>query len=165
MATSPAEEVDEDSEPGPVWMYALGAVGLTVLGIVASVIGSIPGLLVGQDTLPGVLLAIVGSELGFVAAGLVFVVATGRGLGYLDLEVPGSRRTWGIVVGVVLGAFVFRTVAIVGAFSAGVEPSAPTITEVDIPIRTLLLVLILASLLVVGPAEELLFRGVPCLDA
>lgn len=154
---------DDDEGPTerrPPWQYALGAVGLTVLGVVGTILGSIPGVLVGQNSLVGFLLALVGSELGYAAAGVLFLVASGRGLAYLDLSLPGSARAWGLVVGVTLGALVFRVVVLLVAFAAGVEPAASSVTQVDIPTRTLLLVLIPGFLLIVGPAEELLFRGV-----
>lgn len=144
---------------GPI-LHVVLAVVVTVLAIVLSGVGSVPGYLVGIDTLAGLALAIAGSELGFVVVGLGFLLVTGRTIAYLDLELPGSRREWGIVAGVILGAFAFRTVALLVSFAADVEPSVSPIALVDVPTMTLLLVLIPVFLLIVGPAEELLFRGV-----
>lgn len=154
------DESGADGGAGPVALHVVYAVAVTILGVVLSGLGSLPGYVVGLDSLAGLSVAVVGSGLGFVVAGLVFLQLSGRGVDYLDLDVPGSNREWGVVAGVVLGAFVFRTVALIVSFAANVEPSVSPIALVDVPTRALLLFLIPVFLLVVGPAEELLFRGV-----
>lgn len=153
-------EGDGDDGSWTLLVHALVATVLTAAGVILSALGSLPGFLYGLDSLTGVGVTVVGSELGFVLAALAFLLVSGRGLRYLDLALPGTRRQWGVVVGVVLGAFAFRTVVLAGALSAGVEPSVSTITEAEVPQRALLLFLVPVFLLVVGPAEELLFRGV-----
>lgn len=153
------ETGDGGQSAGPL-RHVVVAVAVTVVGVVLSGLGSLPAFVLGIDSLAGLAVAIVGSGLGFAVAGLVFLLVTGRNLDYLDLELPGSRTQWGIVVGVILGAFAFRTVALLVSFALEVEPSVSPIALVDVPTRTLLLFLIPVFLLVVGPTEELLFRGV-----
>lgn len=141
-------------------VHGLVAVAVTVLAVAVSFVGSVPGLVVGQDSAAGFVALLVGGQLGFVATGVAFLLVTGRGLAYLDLELPGSHRTWGLVVGFTLAAFLFRTGVLLAAFELGIEPAPSSIAEVDLPFEVLVAVLLPAMVLVVGPAEELLFRGV-----
>jgi hypothetical protein len=159
-ADSPTHETTRSAgrsrgERSALW-YAAGAFALTVAGIVASILLSVPAFFVGIDTLVGFTLSIVLGEAGYALVAVAFVVLTGRGLSSFGLDLPPS---WGLVALVTVGVFVFRTVVVVGAVVAGVEPSPPSITGVDLPVETMLAVLVPASLLVIGPAEELLFRG------
>lgn len=154
-----------DAEDQAATLAALGrraavAVVVTVLGVAASVLGSVPGLVVGRSTAAGYTLALVGSELGFVAAGVLFLAWTDRGVEYLDMELPRGHRGWALVVGATVGLFAARSVVIVAASQAGVSPAGSSVTQVDLPFRVLVAILLPAMLLVVGPAEELLFRGV-----
>lgn len=165
MAASDAETTEPDDastgdSPHNQLVHVGVAVGLTVVGVVVSLLGSIPGFVLGVDTVTGFVVSIVGGELGYAVTGVLFLVATRRGLAYLDLEPPGSHRGWGLVVVVTVGALAFRTAALFGATEFGIEPSAPSISMVDLPFEVLVAVLVPASLLVIGPAEELLFRGV-----
>lgn len=139
-----------------VYWYAAGAVTLTLLGVVVSTLLSVPGFLVGIESVPGFALSVVLSELGFAFVAVAFVLVTGRGIRYFDLHTPAS---WGFVAAVTLALFVFRTASVAAAVLLGVEPSAPAITEVGLPIEALVAIMIPASILVIGPAEELLFRG------
>lgn len=157
--TSTDERPDPDSPSGLPWKPGVVAAGLTVLGLVATVVFSVPVVLT-TDGLVGFVGAIVAGELGYVAAGVVFLLATGRGLGFLDRSVPDGRTLATYLVGATLGLFALRT-AIVGTASvAGVPLAPPSIFRADLDPRTILLALIPLSILVVGPCEELLFRGV-----
>lgn len=141
-------------------VHALVAVGVTVVAVVVSAIAGVPALVLGTDTPEGLVVGLLGGELAFVLVGLGFLVLTGRGLSYLDLRLPGTTREWVLVVGVTLALFVVRTVVLVGALEAGVEPAPSTVGEVDLPPAVMTAILVPGMLLVVGPAEELLFRGV-----
>jgi len=141
-------------------VHGLVAIALTVLAVVASVFGSVPGVLLGQNTAAGFAVALLGSELGFAVAGIGFLLVTGRGLGYLDLDGPAGVAGWGLVAVFTVGAFVARSGILLATLRLGVEPAPSSIAEVDLPLRVLVAVLLPAMLLVVGPAEELLFRGV-----
>lgn len=136
--------------------YAAGALSITVLGIIVANALSVPGFLIGLDTAAGFAVSIVLSEIGFVVAAVVFVLVTGRGTRYFDLDPPDS---WVFVAAVTLALYVFRTAVLAAAVALGVDPSPPAITGVDLPIETLIMIMIPVSVLVIGPAEELLFRG------
>ncbi|WP_132058971.1 CPBP family intramembrane glutamic endopeptidase [Halorussus amylolyticus] len=136
------------------------ATGLSVLGVAFSVLLSIPVFFVSLDLLTEFVVALVLSELGFVAAALVFLRATGRGWDYLNLGFL-SRREVGFVVAGTVGLFVFRIVAILAAQALGLPLAGNSITQLaEEGVLATLLVLIPLSILVIGPAEELLFRGV-----
>ena len=136
------------------------ATGLTVLGVVFSVLLSIPALVVSLDALTQFAVALVLSELGFVAAGLLFLRATDNGLDFLRVRIP-NRRAWGFVVVGTVALFVYRLVAIFGAQTLGLPLAGNSVTQLaEEGFLTTLLLLVPLSILVVGPAEELLFRGV-----
>lgn len=139
------------------WWYLLVSVALTALGVAVSVAMSIPAVFVGFDTTAGFFLGTTLGSAGYAIVAVVFVYATRRGLEYFEFDGP---RAWGLVAGVTMGAFLFRTVTVYGSLAVGFNPSPPAIVGVDLPTETMLLVMIVASVLVVGPSEELLFRGV-----
>ena len=155
-----AEDTGERSGPVGVGLRMGVGVLVTLFGVAASAIGSVPGLVVGRDTAGGFALALVGSELGFVAVGVLFLVVTGRGVAYLNLDVPSGHRGWALVVGATVGLFLARSLAILRASQFGVAPAGSSVTQVDVPLPVLVAILLPAMVLVVGPAEELLFRGV-----
>jgi membrane protease YdiL (CAAX protease family) len=167
-----AVEADGDTDDGSpisdearVFVHGMVAFGLTVLAIVVSgvfqVVPVVPTLVSGGDpTLPVVGASVVAGEVGFVVVAVGFLLATRRGVGYLDLDLPGSSRQWGLVVAFVVVAFVLRSVVVVGMTQAGVDPAPSQIGEFDVQFDLLAIMLIPVMLLVVGPAEELLFRGV-----
>ncbi|MFC7082064.1 CPBP family intramembrane glutamic endopeptidase [Halorussus caseinilyticus] len=136
------------------------ATGLTVLGVVLSVLLSIPALAVSLNTLAQFTVALVLSELGFVAAAVVFLRTTDRGLDYLRVRVP-DLRALGFVVAGTVALFVYRLVAILGAQAVGLPLAGNSVTQLaEQGVLDTLLLLVPLSILVVGPAEELLFRGV-----
>lgn len=136
------------------------ATGLTVLAVALSVVLSIPAVVVELGALTGFVVALVLSELGFVAAGLLFLRTTGNGLDYLRIRVP-TLGAWGFVVAGTVALFVYRLVAIFAAQSVGLPLAGNSVTQLaEEGVLTTLLLLVPLSVLVVGPAEELLFRGV-----
>jgi membrane protease YdiL (CAAX protease family) len=155
-----ADEGSPVSDEAQVFVHLLVGLGLTVLGAVASLFGVIPLLLLGVDNVAGVATGIATSELGYAVVGLLFLVVTGRGIDYLDLDLPGGHREWVVVVGFTVGAFLVRSVAVVAAAELGVQPAESNIANIELPFEVLAAILLPMMLLVVGPAEELLFRGV-----
>lgn len=136
------------------------ATGLTVLGVVFSVLLSIPAIVVSLDVLVQFVVAFVLSELGFVAAALAFLRWTDRGFDYLRIRWPDGRAL-GFIVGGTVALFVFRLAAIVTAQALGISLAGNSVTQLaEQGFLTTLLALVPLSILVVGPAEELLFRGV-----
>ncbi|USZ66657.1 CPBP family intramembrane metalloprotease [Halorussus salilacus] len=144
---------------GPVRSIAT-ATGVSALGVVFSVLLSIPVFVVSLDLVTQFVAALVLSELGFVAAALVFLRVTRRGLGYLDIGLL-DRRALGFVIAGTVGLFVFRIAAILAAQAAGLPLAGNSVTQLaEEGLLVTLLALVPLSILVIGPAEELLFRGV-----
>ncbi|UPV75549.1 CPBP family intramembrane metalloprotease [Halorussus limi] len=142
------------------------ATGLAVLGVVLSVLLSIPVFVVSLGTVAQFAVALVLSELGFVAAGLVFLRATDEGLDFLRIRTP-DLRALGVVVAGTVALFGYRLVAILTAQAAGLPLAGNSVTQLaEQGVLATLLLLVPLSVLVVGPAEEFLFRGViqPYLD-
>jgi membrane protease YdiL (CAAX protease family) len=159
----PQEDADDDSpvsDRARAFVHGLVALGLTVFGVLASLLGAIPLFFLGRDTVLGFGLGVVVGELGFVVVALGFLLVTRRGLAYLDLQLPGTRRQWAVVVGFTVGAFVVRTLVVVVATQVGVQPAESSVADSPLPFEVVAAILFPAMLLVVGPAEELLFRGV-----
>lgn len=142
------------------------AVPVAVAGLVAggglllSAITSIPGvLLAGAFSVAGGMAAVVAwSELGFVLTGYVFTQTDDfRGVS-LSWRAP-DRRGWALVVAGTVAAVVVNRVAFALGALAGIDPVATVSTPEGLT-ATGLLVVSPVFLLVVGPAEEYLFRGV-----
>lgn len=155
METEPVDRTETD---GRAWRYVAVAVLLTVVGVVASGVLSIPAFALPEGSLSFLVAAVLLSELGYVLVALVFLAVTRRGLSYLDLSVSWSWVP--LVAGVVLALSVLRLVVLLGAAALGVEAAPSAIVGLGVPLGVLLPVMLVASLLIIGPAEELLFRGV-----
>jgi len=136
------------------------ATALTLLGVVFGVLLSVPVLVVSLGTVAQFVVALVLSELGFVAAGLVFLRATGNGLDFFRIRTP-DLRALGVVVAGTVALFVYRLVAIAAVQALGLPLAGNSVTQLaEEGVLATLLVLVPLSILVVGPAEEFLFRGV-----
>ncbi|NEU55330.1 CPBP family intramembrane glutamic endopeptidase [Halorussus sp. MSC15.2] len=145
--------------PDPVRRIGV-ATGLTVLGVVLSVLLSIPALAVSLNALAQFGVALVLSELGFVAAALLFLRVTDRDIDSLRIRVP-TPSALGVVVAGTVALFVYRLVAILAAQAVGLPLAGNSVTQLaEQGVLNTLLLLVPLSVLVVGPAEELLFRGV-----
>lgn len=138
------------------WLMAIGlAFGVAIAGIL---VGSILGLfaLVGASgsATSRVVSVIVASEVGYLAVGVGYLRGLADGI---PLSPPSPRQLAGAAIAsvalVVLGQGVLRIVP-----GAGIEDvsSALGAGAVD---PVVLLALAAVSLLLVGPAEEVLFRG------
>ncbi|UPW01587.1 CPBP family intramembrane metalloprotease [Halorussus gelatinilyticus] len=136
------------------------ATGLTALGAVFGVLLSIPVSVVPLGTVAEFAVALVLSELGFVAAGLVFLRATGNGLDFFRIRTPGLRALGFVVAGTV-ALFAYRLVAILGVQALGLPLAGNSVTRLAREgVLATLLLLVPLSVVVIGPAEEFLFRGV-----
>lgn len=136
---------------------ALTGVG-TGLGLVLLAAGLVGALGAELGLLAAVVLAVVLSQAGFAAAGLGYVLATGRGLGYLRARVP-TRRDVAWMVGSYVLAFLLVGVGAAVAATTGAPTASNQAAELGLERPEVLLWLVPVSLLVIGPAEELLFRG------
>lgn len=136
------------------------AVLLAVGGIVLSVLFSIPAFFIAQRPLELFVWATVLSELGFVVAAVIFLGVTARGLSYLDLRVPTLRQV-GYAVAGVLVLLAYRQIAIAVALFLEIPLAGNAITDFPgLDVLAIVAVLVPISVLVIGPAEEILFRGV-----
>lgn len=101
----------------------------------------------------------VATGLGTATVGLLFLVATDRGTRFLDLERPDRQG-----VGYAVGGLVVLLVAQYGLqalfVAAGVEFADHSLAETVAENPSVLWTLVPASLLFVGPGEELLYRNV-----
>lgn len=97
--------------------------------------------------------------LGFGLVALAYLSTREEGLGFLRLERPGLRDLAWIVggllalFGVLIGTTIVQT-------TFGIESAQHSIVTSGLQNPEILLVLIPLSILLVGPGEELLFRGV-----
>jgi membrane protease YdiL (CAAX protease family) len=127
------------------WQVLLGSVALSATGSLSAV----------DETLLGTLAL----GLGTGSTALLYLRVTDREWSFVDLEWP-SRRDAGYAVGGVLVLF-GATFGLEALFSAaGVRTAQHGITETAAGSPEVLLLLIPASWLLVGPGEELLFRNV-----
>ncbi|MFC7130828.1 CPBP family intramembrane glutamic endopeptidase [Haloferax chudinovii] len=140
---------------------ALGGGGL-VVGTILVVTTQFAALSAGVELTPLALIVISLVLLqGIAFGGVALVYSRYRGLGtsYFGVAVPSLRD----VVAVVLGYVTALAAAFVGAFlvsTFGVQAGSNQVTEIAAQDPEVLLLLVPASFLLIGPGEELLFRGV-----
>ncbi len=145
--------------PTPV-RHLGGALLITAGAFVLSVALSLPALFISAETLLGFTIIVILSELGFAAAAGVFLVVAHHHLDYFNLHWPARRGYVAIVAGTV-GLLVFRYLSLLLIFALGLPVAGNAIVDPALDgFRDTLLVLVPLSILVIGPAEELLFRGV-----
>jgi hypothetical protein len=156
---------------------SVGEASSPVRSVAVAVAVAIVGIVAGTALVFGSLTAIQASgvritPLGFIVASLVLLqgvafggVALGylryRGLStdYLGVRVPSLPEVGAVVVGYVTAIGVAITGAIV-VTAAGVQAGSNQAAELGAENPEVLLLLIPASILIIGPGEELLFRGV-----
>lgn len=136
------------------------AVLLTLFGVVCSALATVPALFVPSGAFTRFLVLFAFAELGFALAAVVFLLATGRGVGYVRLRWLDRRAVWLVVAGTV-ALFAYRFVVVFAARAVGVPVAGSSVTDLaDSSPQSTLLAFVPLSVLVIGPAEELLFRGV-----
>ncbi|MFB6163808.1 MAG: lysostaphin resistance A-like protein [Haloarculaceae archaeon] len=146
-----------------VWTRVRGYVGATALGLFAFV-----GILVGQllalpllpmDAAWKYAVTMVLSYLGLIAFAVLYVTLRRGGLSYFDLSWPSLRD-----VAMVLVGFLGLLALLIGVTQLfqqlGVPSSQPQLLEQADKYPELALYLAVLSLVIVGPAEELVYRNV-----
>lgn len=150
-----------------IWPLVVAA-GLSALGIVAALglsIVAVIGLLIFGISLDDSVILLVGLSLllqgiGFLIAAVAYLRYRGLGLEYIRVGWP-SLRDFGWMFGGLFGLFaVLIVVSQLAERFAPAEPADHEIAELGAQQPELLLFLVPFMLLVVGPGEELLFRGV-----
>ena len=152
--------MDKTEPQGSPALAVLEAIGLTILalviGLVAGVVFIVPLVVFdyGIETRPVLVAGLVGAQLGFLIAGVVYVR-------YREVpvrvELP-SRSDWRYIAG---GLAVALVAAVALSFVLSWLELLPGSVLEDMATTdpTILLVLAGLSLVLVAPAEELLFRG------
>lgn len=144
--------------------YGLG-VGGAILALVLTLGGLLAAGAVGVGTTPAERFALVfvfGQYLPFI--GLPLVYFRSRGMApptirrYLGLRIP-SLRDVGVIIAGLFGIFALATAAALVVQALGVQPAANSAATEAQESPELIPFLIVAMLLVVGPCEEMLFRG------
>ncbi|SFS73207.1 CPBP family intramembrane glutamic endopeptidase [Halostagnicola kamekurae] len=141
-------------------MVILGFAGLIAMQI-ASIVVSVPMIVaVGELTefqWQAVSYLATGLGLGTVAVG--YLLFRGYGLSYVDIELPTLRTVVWMVVGLILifGANIAVSMLITGA---GVESAEHSLSETVEQNVGLVVIIVPAMVLIVGPFEELLYRNV-----
>jgi membrane protease YdiL (CAAX protease family) len=151
---------------GRVWGWGTRIVVSTVLLVLAVILGGV-FLFVGERLFRGVesvvllaVLAIGLAELGFVVAALAFLFAADRGSEYVSYRFP-NRHDGLYTVGGTLGLYALALTAAVGVRAlGGTMVGAPPAVFDASELRAILLAMVVLSVVVIGPAEELFFRGV-----
>ena len=142
---------------------ALGIVGVVGLlgAVVATFLLSVPAyMLLGEFTDPQLTaLNQFGMAIGTAVVAVGYLEFTDRGLSFLDLEMPTKWDVAWIVGGVIV---LFGTLIAISMIftSTGVEGADHGTAMQGLENPEILLVMIPASILIVGPFEELLFRNV-----
>jgi membrane protease YdiL (CAAX protease family) len=156
---------------------SLGEASSPVRSVLVAVAVAIVGIVAGTALVFGSLTAVQASgvritPLGFIVASLVLLqgvafggVALGylryRGLttDYLGVRIPSLPEVGAVVVGYVTAIGVAITGAIV-VTASGLQAGSNQAAQLGAENPEVLLLLIPASILIIGPGEELLFRGV-----
>jgi membrane protease YdiL (CAAX protease family) len=157
--------IDRNSAWWTPWTLLVGvALGLT--GVAVSVVlmrafvGAVTVLRI-RFSVPTLLVVslFLGQYVAFCGVSATYLRLRGRRLQSVGLRTP-SLRGLGVAVGGWLAAL--AVVAVVGMLvqASGADPASNRTARIGADFPTLLLLLIPASFLVIGPCEELLFRGV-----
>lgn len=153
----------------PSWPRALGAgYGIGLLGAVLALVLGLVGVLasgaLGLSLIPRlVLLLVLGQYVAFIGLALAYLRRRGMTWpdvrAYLGVELPGLRD-----LAVVVGGFIALLVSVVAISvviqSLGLQPAPNQSAEAAQQNTQLVPVFVVASILVIGPSEETLFRGV-----
>jgi membrane protease YdiL (CAAX protease family) len=130
-----------------VALVGVAVVGLTVAGVE---ITPLLGIVLSLALATGV---------GFGGVALVYLRYRGRGIDYVGLGVPSLREVAAVVAGYV-ASFALLLLASVVLTATSTEAAPNTVAETGMQNPEILLLLIPASFLLIGPGEELLYRGV-----
>ncbi|RRJ32011.1 CPBP family intramembrane glutamic endopeptidase [Halocatena pleomorpha] len=140
------------------------AIGAYVLGnIVASTVMYVLFLvgipMEGYPERMAVLSTLTVQGVGFLGFGLVYLHYTDQ-LDLLSIDRPSRSDIGYLLGGIVAILLSWRVIGIVFTQLLGIDPAESSFIEQGIQNPTLLLVLAPLSILIVGPGEELLYRGI-----
>ena len=141
-----------------VLLAAVGiGVGVALVGVVAFVLSAAG---VPVTPLSSIVLSLaLATGVGFGGVALAYLRYRGRGTEYVGLAVPSLREVAFVVAGYV-ASFALVILSSVVLATTETEAAPNTVAETGAQNPEILLFLIPASLLLIGPGEELLYRGV-----
>lgn len=157
----------DTSTPAVRAVFAVGAaLVVTVLALVtgfALVFGAVFGTqFLGIEVTPVsfiVISLVLLQGVAFGGVALLYLKYRGLGIDYVGLRIPSIRDVLFVVGGYVL-AFGLAIAGSVIVATTGVEAGANQAAQLGVENPEVLLLLIPASFLLIGPGEELMFRGV-----
>jgi membrane protease YdiL (CAAX protease family) len=167
---NPVGDTDESASPSdPVRKVLrafavavlLAAVGIgvgAVLVIAAVIVLTLAGVSI-TPLLSIVLSLALATGVGFGGVALGYLRYRGVGLEYVGIAVPSLREIAFVVAGYV-ASFALLVVASIVISAANADTAPNTVAETGMQNPEILLLLIPASFLLIGPGEELLYRGV-----
>ncbi|WP_284013066.1 CPBP family intramembrane glutamic endopeptidase [Halobaculum litoreum] len=144
--------------------YGLG-IGGAVLAAVLSLAGILVLALVGVASLPARLavLFVLGQYVPFIGFPIAYLRWRGFDWGgirdYFGVEVPSLREVGIVVAGFFAVLVLTLGTAVVVTQVLGLEPANNSTGELAQDVPSIVPLLVLASLVVIGPSEETLFRG------
>ena len=163
---APTRSTDVDRDGAPL-RSALVAIGVTIFGLLLAQFTTVPAFLVdpalfdglGEASIEGRTLLMILNFVGMALAGVIYLLATGRGLSWIDLRVP-TRRDWKYLIAGSVGSIAFVIVAGL-LFSLLEVPAADSqVLEIVGDDQTMILIMIAIVIFFNAPAEEFLFRNV-----
>ncbi|RLM56520.1 CPBP family intramembrane metalloprotease [Halobellus sp. Atlit-31R] len=141
-----------------VLLAVIGIAAGAVLVVAAAVVLGLAGVAV-TPLLSIVLSLALATGLGFGGVAIGYLRYRGQGLEYVGVTIPSLREVAFTVAGYV-GALALLIFASVIISTVGAEAAPNTAAEVGMENPEILLLLVPASFLLIGPGEELLYRGV-----
>lgn len=146
--------------------YVIGAAGLGVFGLLTSLVSSVFLIEIFASVEPGVRshlparysVTSLGHGLGLTIVVIFYLYTNDHDVSYLRIRWPTLRDILISIGGIVI-LFVILYTLIETFSSVGITPTEHSIADVARDYPQLLIPLIPISILVTGPAEELLYRG------
>ena len=164
METPRTTDVDRDGAP---LRSTLVAIGLTIFGLLVAQFATLPAVLfepallerIGEASIEGRTLMMILNFVGMAAAGVIYLLATGRGLSWVDLRVP-TRPDWKYLIVGSIGSIALLYLINIAFTLLGISPAESQVTEVVGENQTMVLIMIVIVFFFNAPAEEFLFRNV-----
>ncbi|SDK35167.1 CPBP family intramembrane glutamic endopeptidase [Natronorubrum texcoconense] len=148
------------------------AIGLTVFGLLMAEFATLPAFLVdpslldavmggslGDASMGGRTLLLMLNFVGMALAGVIYLLATGRGLSWIDLRVP-TRNDWKYLIGGSVGIIVFLYAVSILFMLLDVPAAESQVMDIVGENQTMILIMIFIVFFFNAPAEEFLFRNV-----
>ncbi|APX97825.1 CPBP family intramembrane glutamic endopeptidase [Natronorubrum daqingense] len=163
---TPSRSTDTDRDGAPL-RSTLVAIGLTVFGLLVAEFSTLPAFLydpallegLGDASVEGRALLLILNFVGMALAGVIYLVATGRGLSWIDLHVP-TRNDWKYLIGGSIGTIVFLYVVSLLFTLLNVPAAESNVMDIVGEDQTMILIMIFIVFFFNAPAEEFLFRNV-----